>query len=129
MRRAAEPFVRPIRIIAADRRVRDMRELRRRIAIATPCDRTPLPGELQRWSMTLQQLHRLIIEREGAAKLLAIEQERRVSGAWPDRIDERSICPGERWNYKRNGATIELAFSGHMPALQTRIVTPLRYRR
>ena len=129
MRRAAEPFVRPIRIMAADRRVRDMRELRRRIAIATPCERAPLPGALQRWSTTLQHLHRFMIEREGAAKLLAIEEQRRVSGAWPDRIDDRSICPREHWIYERSGNAIALSFSGRLPAPQTRIVTPLQYRR
>lgn len=119
MRRAAEPLVRPLRVMQADARVRDMRQLRRELAISDPCK--PLPVPVPQWSSTIARLNRFIIEREGVAKLLDIENGRP--------FDARSACGVAHWTYRTTGEGFELSFSGHIPTPQTRIVTPLTYRR
>lgn len=128
LRRAAEPFLWPVQVYAANRRVRAIRESIRQIAVAEPC--VPVETEvLGRWAWALRRMDRFLVEREGVAKLIAIEQQRLASGAWPSQIDQRSVCRDARWDYRRNGDSIELSFTGHIPTPQTGIVTPLTYRR
>lgn len=128
-RRAAEPLVRPIRVLQADAQARDARTVARALAVATPCDVMPDSARRIDLSVTIQRLNRFIIEREGVARLLAAEAHRARSGEWPDRIDDRSACTNERWIYARSADGIELSFSGTVPPTQTRIVPPLRFVR
>jgi hypothetical protein len=128
MRTAAEPFLRPIRVMQADARVRDLRELARGIATADPCGEPPR-GALRRWSGMLQRLDRFLLEREGVARLIEAERERARTGAWPAHVDARSVCRNAQWNYARKGDGVELSFRGAAPLPETRIVTPLRFVR
>ena len=127
MRRTVEPLVRPIRIIQADEQASQFREMARSIASSDPCN--ALSPSLRNWQGSIQRLNRFMVEREGATKLLMIEQQRLTSGTWPPRIDEHSICRSAHWNYRRVNEGIELSFSRPIPPPPTRIVTPLVYRR
>src|SRR5207249_4526899 len=73
VRRAVEPVLRPIRVIQADERARQVQQLSRAIAVSDPCDPAPRV-ELRNWVSTVDRLNRFIIEREGVARLLHIEQ-------------------------------------------------------
>lgn len=119
MRRAAEPFVRPLRVMEADSRVSDFRELMREIMRTDPCtaDAVAVP----RWTGTIARFNRFIIEREGVTKLLDAESGKNV--------DPRSACRAAHWVYSRNAGGFELTFTAHIPAPQTRMVTPLTFRR
>jgi hypothetical protein len=126
--RAVEPVVRPVMVLQADAQVRDIRTLARGMATRDPC--APLPEAARaRWESTLQRLDRFIIEREGAAKLVAIQTAIAEKGSAPPEIDDRSACRDQHWIYKPAADGFTLSFSGHLPPPQTRIVTPLAYRR
>ena len=126
--RAVEPVVRPVIVLQADAQVRDIRVLARGMAIRDPC--APLPeAARERWESTLQRLNRFIIEREGAAKLVAIQTAIAEKGSPPASIDDRSACRSQHWIYKPAADGFTMSFSGHLPPPQTRVVTPLAYRR
>ena len=127
IRRVIEPFVRPVRVVQADESARHLRELAVTIPRSGPCD--ALPPAARKWTSTLHRLSRFLIEREGAAKLLAVEEQRRRASTWPASIDGRSACAAARWNYRRTASGIELTFTGQLPVPETRIVPPLAYRR
>ncbi len=129
MRRAAEPFVRPLRVMEADSRVHDFRDLMQAVTSTDACG--PISQAVrERWLGTVLRLNRFLVEREGVAKLLAAEDVHTQSGSWPDQIDTRSQCKASGWTYQRKGETMELAFKGSLPPPpQTRIMTPLRYVR
>ena len=120
VRRAVEPVVRPIRVIQADERARQVQQLSRAIAVSDPCDPAPRV-ELRNWVSTVDRLNRFIIEREGVARLLHIEQQQT--------IDPRSACRHGGWRYRRTPVGFELAFTGNAPVTQTRIATLLVFRR
>lgn len=127
MRHAAEPFLKPIRVMEAESRVRDLREVIRRMKSSDVCD--PAQSRESPWTSTIERFNRFLVEREGVARLMAAEDVRRQSGEWPARIDSSSVCKRAQWSYHRNGDQIEIAFTGKLPPPQTRVTTPLQYKR
>lgn len=128
LKRTAEPFVRPLVALQADARVRDLREIASGLTTADPCKPLPQAARAQ-WSGTLNRFNRFLIEREGVAKLIALQDEKAKTGAWPAQIEDRSLCAQQRWTYKRETEGIRLAFNGQMPVPETRVITPLEFRR
>lgn len=55
------------------------------------------------------------VEREAAEKLLALKEQRRRSGAWPESVPgiERSSCSDSSWRYRREAdGSMSLSFLG-----------------
>ena len=128
VRRTVEPFARPIQILEADARARDLRELMRDVKTMDPCAELPLASRA-RWTSTLRRFNRFLIEREGVAKLLELQEQRAKNAAWPPKIADASSCAGQRWVYEANAEGMQLRFGGHIANPETRIITPLEYRR
>jgi hypothetical protein len=76
-------------------------------------------------------MERFHIEREAAAKLLALKELRRISGEWPQAMPGigASVCGNDAWRYRREAdGSMSLAFQRRLEEDSRPALLPLSFR-
>lgn len=123
LQHGAEVVIGPFHIERARRAAVSMRQRAERLARTPPC-----AGEEEH--SFLQLSRRLLIEREGVDRYLALEDAHRATGAWPASVPEQSQCVGHTWKYTRTSDGVRLSLTPPFPPPRTdgpRLALPLEF--
>ncbi len=128
-RHGAEVIVGPFHLAQAQRTATTMRMRAERMARTPPCG-----NRSNEYEPLYPRLGRFAVEREGAAKMLLLQEARLATGAWPPTLPgiEHSKCIGHTWQYTRSNGSMQLTLTPALPSppsRETRLLLPLDYRR
>jgi len=109
-------MLRPSRLRRASADASTLREVAVELARPPSCGDVPMRrANIDNVEGILRRLRRFRVERETAEKLLALKEQRRRSGVWPESMPgiERSSCSDSSWRYRREAdGSMSLSFSG-----------------
>jgi hypothetical protein len=121
--------VRRVSVRQASRYATSLRAAAEDIARQHSCDPSPKKFDPVA-DVVKSHLTRFHIEREAAAKLLALKEQRRRAGEWPDTIPGigTSLCGENAWRYRREAdGSMSLSF-GKPTAEDAPAILPLAFR-
>jgi hypothetical protein len=112
-RGGARAIVRNVSVQRAAKYAATLRVSAEEMARPPSCRAVRSHSQIDAADATRSRLNRFHIEREAAAKLLALKEQRRRSGEWPEAMPgiDKSVCGENAWRYRREAdGSMSLSF-------------------
>jgi hypothetical protein len=111
----AGALLRPSQLRHAASEAATLRDAAIELSQSKSCGAGARSPAMQNFAVLWRRLNRFRIDREAVQKLLALKEQRRIAGEWPESLPgiEQSSCSDGSWRYHREpNGSMSLSYAG-----------------